>query len=106
MPTALVTGSPERVPDITIALKSAGFEILAAGEISPGTVAEFLPLLAPTATVLVVTDGTEPVEAVAAPAEGRPPEQQPWWLYASVDPDLDFADWRNSILCLASLRET
>ena len=31
MPTALVTGSPERVPEIAIALKSAGFDILAAG---------------------------------------------------------------------------
>ena len=35
MPTALVTGSPERVPDIAIALKSAGFDILAAGAMSP-----------------------------------------------------------------------
>src|SRR5918999_5415446 len=35
LPNALVTGSPERVPDIAIALKSAGFDILSAGAISP-----------------------------------------------------------------------
>jgi hypothetical protein len=103
--TALVTGSPERVPDITIALKSAGFEILAAGEISPGTAAEFLPLLAPTATVLVVAEAAEPVEEIAPPAGRRPPEPLPWWHYASIDPDLDFADWRNTILCLTSSRD-
>ena len=43
-------------------------------------------------------------EEIAALASHRPPEPLPWWLYASVDPDLDFADWRNSVLCLASLR--
>src|SRR5437588_2676981 len=31
LPNALVTGSPERISDIAIALKSAGFDILAAG---------------------------------------------------------------------------
>ena len=35
MPTALVTGLPDQVPDITVALKSAGFDILAAGVESP-----------------------------------------------------------------------
>jgi len=103
LPAAVVTGSPDLVPDITIALKSAGFEILAAGEISPATAAEFLPLLAPTATVLVVTEAPEPVGGIAAPAGQRPPEPLPWWHYAGVDPDLAFADWRNSILCLTSL---
>ena len=44
-------------------------------------------------------------EEIAALASHRPPEPLPWWLYATVDPDLDFADWRNSILCLASLRD-
>lgn len=34
MPTALVTGSPDRVPDVAIALKTAGFDILAAGAMS------------------------------------------------------------------------
>ncbi|HEV3363606.1 MAG TPA: hypothetical protein VG795_05585 [Acidimicrobiia bacterium] len=194
MPTALVTGSPERVPDITIALKSAGFDILAAGAMSPAdapdleansvdcyvqlpldapqpgggalrrtrdviahemasrfdSVSQFLPLLAPSATVLLVTHGGDLVddsagrgdpdqkavrtlvgvlaeailrdcgrsgvrtavvaddrapEEIAALASHRPPEPLPWWLYAGVDPDLDFADWRNSILCLTSLRE-
>ena len=105
MATALITGSPEQVPDITIALKSAGFEILAAGEISPGTAAEFLPLLAPTATVLVVTESPERIEEIAARANHRPPEPLPWWHYASIDPDLDFADWRNTILCLTSQRD-
>jgi hypothetical protein len=193
LPNALVTGSPERVPDIAIALKSAGFDILSAGAISPQDVpdleensvdcyvqlpidppqpgggalrrtrdviahevsrfdaaAQFLPLLAPSATVLLVTEGTDGVgdstgrgdpdqkavralvgvlaeailrdcgrsgvrtsviaedrasQEIAALASHRPAEPLPWWLYASVDPDLDFADWRNSILCLASLRD-
>lgn len=193
MPNALVTGSPERVPDIAIALKAAGFDILSAGAMSPEDVpdlesnsvdcyvqlpldppmpgggalrrtrdviahemvsrfdaaAQFLPLLAPRATVLLVTEGTDGVddtagrvdpdqktlrtlvgvlaeailrdcggagvrtavvaedrasEEIAALASHQPPEPLPWWLYAGVDPDLDFADWRNSILCLASLR--
>ena len=43
MPTALVTGSPERVPDITIALKSAGFDILAAGAMSPDEAPDLEP---------------------------------------------------------------
>ena len=195
LPTALVTGSPERLPDITIALKSAGFDILSAGPMSaedvpdleansvdcyvqlpvdppqPGggalrrtrdvlahemisrfdAAAEFLPLLAPSATVLLVTEGCDTVydsagrgdpdqkalrtlvgvlaeailrdcgpscvrtavvaedrasEEIAALASHRPPEPLPWWLYASVDPDLDFADWRNSVLCLMSLRDS
>ncbi len=112
--------------------------------------AQFLPLLAPSATVLLVTEGTNGVgdsagrgdpdqkavrtlvgvlaeailrdcgrsgvrtavvaedrasQEIAALSSRRPPEPLPWWLYASVDPDLDFADWRNSILCLASLRD-
>lgn len=37
MPTALVTGSPERVADMAVALKSEGFDILAAGTESPAT---------------------------------------------------------------------
>jgi hypothetical protein len=184
------------VPDITIALKSAGFDILAAGAVSaqdapdlpansvdcyvqlpldppqPGggalrrtrdviahellsrfdSAVEFLPLLAPSATVLLVTEGFDPVddsgarsadpdqkalrslvgvlaeailrdsgrsgvrtavvaedravEEIAALASHRPPDPLPWWLYASVDPDLDFADWRDSVLCLASLRDS
>ena len=195
MPTAFVTGSPERVPDIAIALKSAGFDILAAGSISADdtpdleansvdcyvqlpvdqprptggalrrtrdviarellsrfdTAARLLPLLAPSATVLLETEGPGPgepstgtpdpdqkalqtlvsvlaeailrdcgqssiratvvgedraPEEIAALASHRPQERLPWWLYASVDPDLDFADWRASILCLASLRNT
>jgi hypothetical protein len=180
------------VPDITIALKSAGYDILAAGITSPGdapdiapgsvdcyvqlpvevpqpgggllrrtrgliahellarfdTAARFLPLLAPTATVMLVTEGPDPVEhpsasadpdrkavrtltgvlaeaicrdggraglrasvvagdravqEIAALATHQPPQPRPWWLYADVDDDLAFADWRASILCLASL---
>jgi hypothetical protein len=192
LPTALVTGAPDRVPDITIALKSAGFDILAAGISSPDEapdleegsvdcyvqlpadgpppgggalrrthdvivhemVARFdsalrlLPLLAPSATVVLVTEGPdadEPatgsgdpdrraqrtlvgvladailrdrsrpgvratvvseeraVEEIAALAAHRAPEPVPWWLYANVDPELGYADWRASVLCLASL---
>jgi hypothetical protein len=195
LPTALVTGSPERVPEIAIALKSAGFDILAAGAMSPeeapdleassvdcyvqlpvdlplppggalrhardliayemlarfDSAARFLPLLAPGATVVLVTDGPEPEtypprsadsdrkamrtligvlaesiledcrhagvrttvvgedrasEEIAGLAGHRPSEPLPWWVYANVDPDLDYADWRSSILCLASLRDT
>jgi hypothetical protein len=179
------------VPEIAIALKSAGFDILAAGAMFPDeapdleansvdcyvqlpvdgplpsggalrrtrdviahemlsrfdTAARLLPMLAPSATVVLVTEGPEPddtpgsdgkamrtlvgvlaeailrdggragiratvvgedraPEEIAALASHRPPEPLPWWLYASVDPDLDFADWRNSVLCLASLRNT
>ena len=192
MPTALVTGSPDRVPDITIALKSAGYDILAAGVMSPedapdvaansvdcyvqlpldppppaggalhrtremlahaltarfDTAARFFPLLAPGATVVLVTEGPDPVDYPAAStdpdqkavrtlvgvlaeaivrdsgraglraavvpedravleiaglAASRAPEPLPWWLYATVDEDLTFADWRASILCLTSL---
>src|SRR5439155_18956816 len=101
--------------------------------------ARFLPLLAPDATVLLVTEGPDPSDApaggadpdhqaqrtlvgvladailrdrdrdrgragvramvvsedrigegIAALAGPRRPEPMPWWLYASVDPDLDF----------------
>lgn len=136
MPNAPVTSSPERVPDIATALKSAGFDILASGPVSAG------------ATVLLVTEGSRPednprttatdpglraarrlvgvlaeailrdcgrppvgatvVGADRAPDEiatlagHRPPEALPWWFYATVDPDLDFADWRDSILCLTA----
>jgi hypothetical protein len=181
------------VPDIAIALKTAGFDILSAGAIFPEDVpdleansvdcyvqlpidppapgggalrrardviahemvsrfdaaAQFLPLLAPSATVLLVTEGSDGLDEsagridpdqkavrtivgvlaeailrdcgrsgvrtavvaedrasheIAALASHRPPEPLPWWLYASVDPDLGFADWRNSMLCLTSLR--
>jgi hypothetical protein len=194
LPTALVTGSPDRVPDIAIALKTAGFDILAAGSISADdapdleensvdcyvqlpddqprsacgalrrtrdviahemlsrfdTTARLLPLLAPRATVVLVTEGPDPTDEptgrtdpdqqtlrtlvgvlaeailrdcgrggvratvvgearapleIAALASHRPPEPLPWWLYASVDPDLGFADWRTSILCLTSMRD-
>lgn len=192
LPNALVTGAPDRVPDIAIALKSAGFDILAAGDLTaddapdleprsvdcyvqlpvdaPGpagrpvdstraviarevlsrfdSAARFLPLLAPSATVLLVTDGPaagaprggagdpgrtalrslvgvlaetivrdgrptgvratvvdddQTPDAIAALAARRPPEPLPWWRYAGVDPDLGFADWRNSVFCLGSL---
>jgi hypothetical protein len=193
LPTALVMGSPDRVPDITIALKSAGYDILAAGVMSPedapdvgansvdcyvqlpvdpprsgggalhrtreliaheltarfDSAARFLPLLAPGATVMLVTEGPDPadylavsadpdqkavrtvvgmladaivrdsgpagvrasvvaedraVEEIAALAAHSRPDPLPWWLYSTVDTDLDFADWRASILCLTSLR--
>jgi len=52
----------------------------------------------------VVSEDRAP-EEIAALAAHRPPEPLPWWLYAGVDPELDFADWRNSVLCLASLRD-
>jgi len=194
LPTALVTGSPDRVPEITIALKSAGYDILAAGVMSPedapdvaagsvdcyvqlpldapwpvggalhhtrdliaheltarfDTATRFLPLLAPGATVMLVTEGPDPVDhpatstdpdqkairalaSVLAAAIGRDggragvraaivaedravheiaalaarprPDPLPWWRYATVDEDLGFADWRESILCLASLSD-
>ena len=86
MPTALVTGSPERVSDIALALKSHGFDVLAAGsetpaggtDVEPGTVDCYVELpggtnlpddntlsraravvarLAPKATVVLVADG-------------------------------------------------
>ncbi|HYH49637.1 MAG TPA: hypothetical protein VEG38_08820 [Acidimicrobiia bacterium] len=190
MPTALVTGSPDRVPDLAIALKSAGFDILAAGPISADDALDFeansidcyvqlpadqarpagtalgrtrrmiaqelrsrfdtaeslLPLLAPGATVVLVSEGGDPADAIGTPdpdqqtlrtvvavlaeallrdcgragiratvvgddvtpddiaalASHRPPEPLPWWLYAGVDPELAFADWRTQVFCLTS----
>ena len=191
MPTALVTGSPDQVPDITVALKSAGFDILAAGVQSPDdapdlaegsvdcyvqlpadgppptggalrrtrdllagdmvgrfdTAIRFLPLLAPGAVVVLVADGPDvttetdrpahpdvtarrrlvevlaeailqeqgqigvraaviggdrAAEEIATLAATTAPEPRPWWHYADVDPELGFADWRDSVLCLAS----
>ena len=194
MPTALVTGSPDRVPDIAIALKSAGFDILAAGPISADDVldleanlvdcyvqlpadrarpagralgrtrdvithelrsrfdvaARLLPLLAPSASVVLVTEGADALagtgpggpdqvaarsivgmladailsdcgragvratlvgddrapDEIAAIASRRAPEPLPWWVYADVDPELHFADWRTQIFCLTSRRES
>jgi hypothetical protein len=42
VPTALVTGSPERVPDIATALKSEGFDVLAAGSEPPPALGELI----------------------------------------------------------------
>jgi hypothetical protein len=86
LPTALVTGSPERVSDIAVALKSHGFDVLAAGsgtpaggtDLEPDTVDCYVELpggtgfpdnhtlsraravvagLAPKATIVLVADG-------------------------------------------------
>lgn len=86
MPNALVTGAPERVPDIAIALRSAGIDIL---------------------TVLLVTEDVDAagvLAGIAASAEHRPTEPKPWRRYADMDTDLEFADWRQSVLCMASLQ--
>ena len=90
MPNALVTGSPELVPDIVIALKSAGFDILAVRDSGPAGV-----------STILVGDDRSPDE-IALLASVRPLEPLPWWRYADVDGDLGFADWRDSVLCLAS----
>jgi hypothetical protein len=118
LPTALVTRSPERLPDIAIALKSAGFDILAAGarpNDTPEVEAELVDW-----TVLLVTEGPDRGASAAETADRdqatirtlvaaladalagqRPPEPLPWRHYATVDPDLAFADWRTSVLSLA-----
>jgi hypothetical protein len=52
LPTALVTGAPDRVPDIAVALKSQGFDILSAGSeplvgptgLAPGSVDCYIQL--------------------------------------------------------------
>src|SRR5207244_2499546 len=116
LPTALVTGSPDRVPDITIALKSAGFDILSAGTMSPVDVPDLEansvdcyvqlpadPSLAGGGALRRTRDVI--AHEMLSRFDAAAPEPLPGWPYASVDPDLDFADWRNSILCLASLRE-
>ena len=96
MLTALVTGASDRVSDIAIALKSAGFDILAAGPLA----AEAAPHFDQQSIdcYVHVTEGP-------GPAGHRPPEPLPWWHYAGVDADLGYADWRDSILCLASLHD-
>jgi hypothetical protein len=45
VPTAMITGSPERVPDVTIALKSEGFDIISSG--TAAAVAEAAAGIAP-----------------------------------------------------------
>ena len=105
LPNALVTGAPDRVPDIAIALKSAGFDILTAGTMSADEAARFLPLLAPDTAVLLLTEDAGRRADAGGSAEPRPPEPSspPWWRYADIDPDLGFADWRNSVFCLGSI---
>jgi hypothetical protein len=98
LPNALVTGSPERVPDIAIALKSAGFDILSAAPISPEDAPEHEAGSVDCYVVVLVSD------EIATTAGVRPSEPQPWWHYADVEPDLAFADWRQSILAMASPR--
>lgn len=101
MPNALVAGAPHRVPDIAIALKSAGFDILTAGTMSADEAARFLPLLPPDTAVLLVTEDAGHRVDPGGCAER--PEPSPWWRYADVDPELGFADWRNSVFCLGSI---
>lgn len=90
MPNALVTGAPELVPDLVMALKSAGFAILAVRDQSPSG-----------EPMIVVGDDRAP-EGSTTPPRDAPGEPGAWWRYAEVDRDLGFADWRDSILCLAS----
>ena len=73
MPTAVVTGALERVEDMALALKLAGFEILAAqpdGQPLPAGLGEVdcyvqLPASAsPAADQVAVIDGTRPPEEI------------------------------------------
>ena len=101
MPTALVMGAPEWVPDIAIALKAAGFDVVTGGDMS----ADERPDLEPAVGCQVLVTGgrhARRADPVAGTAGHRPPESTLWWRYAEVDADLGFADWRDSILCLAS----
>ena len=93
MPTALVTGSAELVPDILIALKSAGFDILSVRDSGPGGL--------PTIVVGEAPASDESDEMASLAGESRP-EPISWWSYAEIDGELGFANWRDSILCLAS----
>ncbi len=93
MPTAHVTGAPEWVPHVALALKTEGFDILSAGEEAP---------LAPG-----LVDCYVQVEASCPPSKpgtlarthGHP---RPWRSYLDEEPDLGFADWRDEVLCLTS----
>jgi hypothetical protein len=95
LPTALVTGSPERVSDIAVALKSHGFDILAAGNetpesgTDPGTVDCYVQLSGGTSPpddhtlsrVRAVIAGLVPKATVVLVADGRsgdalPPDLQ------------------------------
>ena len=96
MPNALVTGAPEWVPDITMALKSAGFDVVTRADMSANDAPDVEP--GPVDCYVLVSEDRQ-----AAPAGRRPPGPLPWWRYAEVDCDLGFADWRESILCLTSL---
>ena len=112
VPTALVTGAPEWVPPVAIALKSEGFDILSAGEGTPLTellgrvdvVARLAPYLAPHAVVVLV--GEEPLRRLLEIAALARPNghHRTWQSYLDEDPELGFADWRDEVLCLTSCR--
>lgn len=111
MPTALVTGSPDRVPDIANALKTAGFDILARPMSADGALdfeanAADCYLRLPADTQALRTVVGLLAEAILedhGPAGRRTTEPLPWRDYASAEPDLGFADWRSQVLCLASV---
>lgn len=52
------------------------------------------------ARVAVVDDFRSPDEVVRQVSSEAPP----WSEYADMAPDLDFADWRNQIMCIQSFR--
>jgi hypothetical protein len=93
VPTALVTGAPEWVSHVAIALKSEGFDILSAGEEGP---------LAPGSVDCYVQVGaSRPPSEPATRARSNGPRLS-WRSYLDEEPELGFADWRDEVLCLTS----
>ncbi len=103
MPTAMVTGSPERVPDLASALQSQGFDILPAAALRT-----LISLLAeailrdhgPSGVRTTVVDERHAPAAIAALTGPYSPEA--WSTYAALEPDLSYSDWRDEVFCLAS----
>ncbi len=104
MPNALVTGAPEWVPHVAIALKSEGFDILSAGDeapLVPGSVDCYVHVSDARGVQATVVGDARPPSEIAALARPNG-HHRSWRSYLDEDPDLGFADWRDEVLCITS----
>jgi len=103
VPIALVTGAPEWVPHVALALKSEGFDVLSDGDVPDGRRSdgqEAPPARGPVDCYVVVGGSHPPSEIAArAPSDGH---HRSWRSYLDEEPGLGFADWRDDVLCLTS----
>lgn len=102
MPTALVTGAPEWVPHVAVALKLEGFDIVSAGPdlpLEPGSVDCHVQVSSQVEADVV--GGAHPPTGDPAPAHSNG-DRRSWRSYLDEDPELGFADWRDEVTCLTS----